>query len=116
MQKIKYNVIQKICPYIYSFLYSTLLFPMYFGNWFSLESLIIVFSMIVLIYNVVKYWIKQNNYVFLLISGLLLISYCLKYAYIYFLISIKSTYLIDGIFDYQQTNYLYINSVSFINL
>ena len=66
--------------------------------------------MLYLVYTFTKNWIENKNYVFLIISGIFLISYPLKYAYIYYLISTDNIFIIDSIFDFEQTNYLSISN------
>ncbi len=102
--------IYNFLPYLYSIFFGIILIPMYLEDWFNLEIFSIVLFMCILIFKFTKYWIKINNFPYLIISFVLLICYPLKYAYIYYLMSSDSSFIIDAYFDFQQTNYLSISN------
>ena len=110
MNESRSHSIFKSLPFIFSILFASLLIPMLLEGWFNLEITLVVFIMLYLVYTFTKNWIENKNYVFLIISGIFLISYPLKYAYIYYLISTDNIFIIDSIFDFEQTNYLSISN------
>ncbi len=110
MNKIKSQNIIKWIPCLFSSLFALLLIPMFLEGWFNLEIFLVVIFMSSLVFYFTKYWIKRKNFLFLIISAIFLICYPLKYAYIYYLISIDNTFIINAIFDFEQTNYLSISN------
>ena len=110
MDKSTSQIIKKCIPFLFSSLFAFLLIPMYLEGWFNLEIFLVVTLMSGLVFYFTKYWIKKDNYIFLIIIGIFLICYPLKYAYIYYLIFIDNTFIINAIFDYEQTNYLSISN------
>ena len=110
MNQINNLKIYNFLPYLYAISFGVILIPMYLEDWFNLEIFSIVLFMCILIFKFTKHWIKITNFPFLIISFILLICYPLKYAYIYYLISSDSSFIIDTYFDLQQTNYLSISN------
>ncbi len=110
MNESRSQTILKSLPFIFSILFASLLIPMLLEGWFNLEITLVVFVMLYLVYSFTKNWIENKNYAFLIISAIFLISYPLKYAYIYYLISTDNIFIIDSIFDFEQTNYLSISN------
>jgi len=107
----------KFLPYLYSIFFGFNLLPMYLEGWFNFEIFSIVILMCILVFYFTKSWIKKNKLIFIAIISILLICYPLKYAYIYYLISVDNMFVINALFDLQETNYLLISSeqhISFI--
>ena len=100
----------KLLPYLFSIFFGFNLAPMFLEGWFDFEIFSIIFLMCFLVFYFTKIWIKQNNFVFVILIFILLICYPLKYAYIYYLISQDNLFVINALFDLQETNYLYISN------
>ena len=100
----------KLLPYLFSIFFGFNLVPMFLEGWFNFEIFSIILFMCFLVFYFTKSWIKNNNFVFITIISILLICYPIKYAYIYYMISQENLFVINALFDFQKTNYLYISN------